>query len=228
MRKSQLSFNEFRNSVNIYKHLQDWRTRAQNHIEHIHKVFQYPKDIQLETVLYINGWELPAVPKGLLLYHNMGVGKTLTSLMSGFYAIGSASSVRKMLFFAQRGVREKTIEEARNYLAKLNERRLGLCFEKRETPIDVDQLMDDSFEFLVINTPKDMEDQYQYEHFNSGGWDDKFVVVDEAHNLFRSINNGCKNACLFYTHVLTNPNTKIICLSGTMLTNSAQELAIAG
>ena len=52
----------------------------------------------------------------------------------------------------------------------------------------------------------------------------KVVIVDEAHNLFRAVINGSKNAVRFYETVMNSSNLKLFFLTGTPCSNDPFEL----
>jgi len=54
--------------------------------------------------------------------------------------------------------------------------------------------------------------------------DGKLLIVDEAHNLFRAITNGSKNAIGLYDLVMKSRNLKIVFLTGTPIANDPFEL----
>jgi len=56
-----------------------------------------------------------------------------------------------------------------------------------------------------------------------GSLDGKFLIVDEAHNLFRSITNGSKNGIDLYNMVMHSHDLKIIFLTGTIPVNDPFE-----
>lgn len=56
-----------------------------------------------------------------------------------------------------------------------------------------------------------------------GSLDGKFLIVDEAHNLFRSITNGSKNGIDLYNMIMHSHDLKIIFLTGTMPVNDPFE-----
>jgi hypothetical protein len=57
-----------------------------------------------------------------------------------------------------------------------------------------------------------------------GNLDGKLLIVDEAHNLFRAITNGSKNAIGVYDLVMRSRNLKILFLTGTPIANDPFEL----
>ena len=57
-----------------------------------------------------------------------------------------------------------------------------------------------------------------------GSLDNKLLIIDEAHNLFRAITNGSKNAMALYEMVVQAKNLKLIFLTGTPISNHPFEL----
>ena len=54
--------------------------------------------------------------------------------------------------------------------------------------------------------------------------DGKLLIVDEAHNLFRAITNGSKNAKGLYDLIMKSKNLKLVFLTGTPISNDVFEL----
>lgn len=54
--------------------------------------------------------------------------------------------------------------------------------------------------------------------------DGKLLIVDEAHNLFRSITNGSKNGIILYDLIMKSKNMKILFLTGTPIAKDPFEL----
>jgi hypothetical protein len=57
-----------------------------------------------------------------------------------------------------------------------------------------------------------------------GSLDNTLVIVDEAHNLFRAITNGTKNATEFYKLAMKANHNKMVFLTGTPVVNDPYEL----
>src|SRR3989344_6836185 len=94
---------------------------------------------------------------------------------------------------------------------------------------DLDAWIDRNFSFVSMNASnmmhqmsaaarsaeeKEMDKKYKAVA-ELGSLDGKLLIVDEAHNLFRAITNGSKNAQGLYDLVMKSRNLKIIFLTGT-------------
>src|SRR3989344_4784653 len=59
-----------------------------------------------------------------------------------------------------------------------------------------------------------------------GTLDNKLLIIDEAHNLFRAVTNGSQNAKELYDMIINSKDLKLILLTGTPIANNPFELAI--
>jgi len=81
------------------------------------------------------------------------------------------------------------------------------------------------------NKQQDYEDPFDEEFDNKlkelvslDSLDGKLLIVDEAHNLFRSITNGSKNGIILYDLIMKSKNMKILFLTGTPIAKDPFEL----
>jgi superfamily II DNA or RNA helicase len=159
--------------------------------------------------------------RGMLLYLEMGQGKTLlaSSIAEHFRLKG-----REVLFLSVKSLQENFVNGIKQYYK----------FLKHE-PLSEEELKKilKEYNFVTMNAsnmisklnPSDYLDK-QLENFNDINLDNKLIIVDEAHTLFNSISNGSKNANHFYNLVMKSTKLKILFLTGTPIVNEPFELAI--
>ncbi len=167
--------------------------------------------------------------RGLLVMYQMGGGKSHLAVhiaienMSGQSGRGVIMLQSKSLEANMRGAIEKyikirTAEEPDFYLARL-------------PPADLSAWIDRNFTFVSANA-SNMIDQLarktQDDMFGNisrlSTLDGKLLIVDEAHNLFRSITNGGKNALALYDLIMRSSNLKCVFLTGTPIANDVFEI----
>ncbi|MCK4968191.1 MAG: DEAD/DEAH box helicase family protein [Candidatus Aenigmarchaeota archaeon] len=160
--------------------------------------------------------------RGFLIYHQMGVGKTITALATAL----SFKDDRKAIILVAKSLQENF----RSQIAKF------LDLSKYEG--DVNEVIERHFTFITSNSAKmaaqfaskintaddNIEDKFStVAHINLSN---HLLIVDEAHNLFRMISNGSKNAMELYDAIKRAKNLKILFLTGTPIANDPFELAL--
>jgi len=69
-------------------------------------------------------------------------------------------------------------------------------------------------------------DRKASEVMQMGELNDKLLIVDEAHNLFRAVTNGSANAEGLYKMIMRAKNIKLVFLTGTPIANDPFELSV--
>jgi len=156
--------------------------------------------------------------RGILIYHGVGSGKTITS-------ISIAEEFRKL----DRDIiiiSSKSLQS--NYKKEIN------TFNKKINPeIHDDELEEitSKYKFVTSNSKnmiKSLEDPLHnfMENVNNINLENKVIIIDEVHNLFNSISNGSKIANEFYEIIMNTKKIKLIFLTGTPIINDPFEIAI--
>lgn len=139
--------------------------------------------------------------RGLLIYHTMGMGKTRLAVSIAM----SLWDKRTPVFISRRSLRA-------NFINTIKE----VC---NMTGINTEKAID---RFIYISLDAyNMIDQIKRQ---VESLDNKLIIIDEAHNLFRSIINGSKNSVSLYEMIMEADNLRIIFLTGTPLTKDPFEL----
>ena len=145
----------------------------------------------------------PENPRGLLLNHGTGTGKTAVAV-SVYLALADTYQTIVLL--------PRSLQ--RNFLDNI------------DSLID-DPKISDSFKDRLSFVSLDAFNSGDTLKTRSGSLDNKLLIVDEAHNLFKSIiNSGDRdtNAKIIYNMIMSAIDLRILFLSGTPITKDPFEL----
>ena len=137
--------------------------------------------------------------RGLLLYFTMGIGKTRTAVSI------SLSMIDKPVIVILPKSLQKNFEDTVEYI----EKELGRKLNKKINYVSID----------AYNSAT------QLDRIKSG-IDNSLIIIDEAHNFFKSIINGNveSNAYKMYSKIMNAKNIKLLFLTGTPITKDPFEL----
>jgi superfamily II DNA or RNA helicase len=174
---------------------------------------------------YLNGVESGA--RGLLIYHQTGTGKSMVIISIAMDIIESGEN-RKVIFMLSKSLHENLRKAVKKYIA-LRKTVEPSYFDGQ----DIDEFILANFQFVSMNasnmigqlSPIDALDA-KLGHINESITDisDTTILVDEAHNLFRSITNGSKNGIAFYELAMRARNFNIFFFTGTPINSNPFEL----
>jgi ASC-1-like (ASCH) protein/superfamily II DNA or RNA helicase len=153
-------------------------------------------------------------PRGLLIYHKMGVGKTFLAVSA---AIGLMDKYKPVVILAK-SLQKNFSNTIEKYVKIL---RPNLVDEEL-TKLQKDII--NRFNFVSLDA-YNMHDQVSKVAVND--LSNKLLIVDEAHNLFRGIinsSNDSTNARKLYNMVMATKNMRILFLTGTPAAKSPFEL----
>lgn len=165
--------------------------------------------------------------RGILLYHAVGSGKTLTS-------ISIAEEFRKLgqdiIILSSKSLQNNYKKEIKTYLDLSND-------DKKINDDDADKIIN-QYKFVTSNAKnmiQSLDDKltsfmtkYKSKEDDSTiNLENKVIIIDEAHNLFNSIVNGSKIANEFYDIIMNTKKIKLIFLTGTPIINNPFEIAVA-
>jgi len=145
--------------------------------------------------------------KGMLFYHSMGSGKTITSISVALEFIKKYNE--KIIIMANKSLHQNYIFDIKKYLS------LNQIPENK-----MDDIIKDNFYFISMNASNILL------KFNEINIKNKLLIIDEAHNMFNSVVNGSKNMTELYHVIKNEPTIKIILLSGTPIINTPYESII--
>lgn len=154
-----------------------------------------PQSHQKETMKYF----LKSPHKGLLLFHELGSGKTCTSIMIGDKML-ERGMVEKVYILTPGSLRQGWISE--------------YCMKCGMDPIYLKK----NYIFVTYNYTigKNLPD------FNNS-----LVIIDEVHNLINGVKNMSFHSSAIY-NALMAANCRIVALSGTIVYNYVYEFALLG
>lgn len=151
-------------------------------------------------------------PRGLMLFHEPGTGKTMTgaSLAARCLDLNQADTV---VFISKQSLHN-------NFRETLD--RIGFMHHNKVI-------------YLTQNSPKlhDRLNEVASRKFvdimaeEDTNLDGVLLIVDEAHNMFSSITNGSENGLMFYNMVMKSKKCRLLFMSGSPATKEPYELAIA-
>ena len=142
-----------------------------------------------------------SVHKGLLLFHQLGSGKTCTAIYTADSMLQS-NLVSKVFILSPGNLRKTWVDE---YCKKC-----GLNNE----------YIRDKIVFITYNF--NIEKSVSHFDFNNS-----LVIIDETHNLINGVKNQSKNPLSLYNKIL-NSDCKVLALSGTPIYKSIDEFLILG
>lgn len=180
--------------------------------------------------------------RGLLMYHAMGMGKTILAIsIANYYR--ELDPARRIIVLLPKSLEDNFREEIKLYMREF------IKFKSQQETISVtetemDSIIDSDYRFVSLNASnmyKQMEtvDQTKeekaylkklgtiVEHGKFHSLENSLLVVDEAHNLFNSITNGASNGVALYDLIMNTHNIKLIFLTGTPIRNDPHELVCA-
>ncbi len=133
--------------------------------------------------------------RGLLLYFEMGFGKTLTAAI----IMQILSQNMKVVVISSKMLHENMKSTIDN---------LQVSSESKVDPI-----------YITSNASNLVNILKSHDSF-----DNTLIVVDEAHDIFNSITNYSKGSIEFYNMIMNATNIKILFLTGTVIVNEPFEL----
>jgi superfamily II DNA or RNA helicase len=177
--------------------------------------------------------EVVSGSRGLLIMHEMGVGKTMQ-------AIAIAISMRDKyapVILSGKSLRSNMINGIKKY-ASMRASVDPDFILSRMTPEELDEWIAKNFSFVSMNAGNmalqlgkvtqglllPTMDEQLGEITKMASLDGKLVIVDEAHNLFRAITNGGKNGHAFYNMVMRSKDVRLLFLTGTPINSDPFEV----
>ncbi len=163
---------------------------------------------------YIYNYLVYTDVRGILLYHSVGSGKTLTS-------ISIAEEFRKLnkeiIIISSKSLQANYKKEIAKYINLEN------------NDDNIDDIIN-KYKFVTSNSKNmisSLDNKISAIIEGNVNLEDKIIIVDEAHNLFNSIVNGSKIANEFYDLIMNTKKIKLLFLTGTPIINNPFEIAVA-
>jgi len=178
-----------------------------------------------QRITYTYFLQHPSV-RGLLVLYETGYGKSRTA--SSIAELGLEQGWEPIILAA------KTLHE--NFRKGLLEYKRTLPKNKGVPDAALQIEIDDNYEFISSNA-SNMADQVQKQAMddifedkmeaminNIPSLEGKFVIIDEAHNIFNAITHGSKNATKLYQMIMNTKKIKLLFLTANPVVNDPFEL----
>lgn len=140
----------------------------------------------------------PQAKKGLLLFHELGSGKTCTALMIADRLL--EKGIRRIFILSPGSLRENWVKEY-----------CKVCGKEEMT-------LYDKYTFITYNYAVGKR---------LPSFDNSLVIIDEAHNLINGVKNESFNYTAIYEKIMSS-NCRILALSGTPIFNYVWEFSLLG
>lgn len=199
---------------------------------------QYHQRIVSEYALKYDGI------RGMLLYHNMGSGKTMLSVHLAESLIDNPQ-YRQIIFISPKSLHENFKKDFIKY-TKINE----AISHKFKSDTDIDEHLKKYYSFVSLNASNMYEQIKRIANQDSifnisdkslildediktesksqrANIDNCVIIFDEFHNFLNSISNGASNAIQLYDDIMSAKNIKLFGLTGTPIVNDPYEAGIA-
>ena len=147
--------------------------------------------------------------KGMLFYHSMGSGKTITSISIALEFIKNFKE--KVIIMANKSLHQNYIFDIKKFLSFNN---------NNYSEESINNIIDKDFIFISMNASNIIS------KFKAINIKNKLLIIDEAHNMFNSVVNGSQNMTEIYNIIRNENNLKLILLSGTPIVNTPYESVI--
>ena len=106
--------------------------------------------------------------KGMLIYHGLGSGKSISSISIAFDYINKYK--QKIIILMNKSLHQNYLTDIKKFLSL-----------KKFSSDDTNTFIDDNFEFFSLNSSNILQKFKQIKIKN------KLIIIDEAHNLFNSV-----------------------------------------
>ncbi len=183
--------------------------------------------------------------RGMLIYHNMGSGKTMLSISLAESFIDN-TKYNRVIFISPKSLHENFKKDFIKF-TKIN----AAVSSKFKSETDIDDHLDKYYSFVSLNASNMYEQVKRLANQDSvlditdkslvldedihiksksrqhANIDNCIILFDEFHNFLNSIANGSSNAVQLYDDIMAAKNIKIFGLTGTPIVNDPYEAAIA-
>lgn len=184
---------------------------------------------------FINDVEIDS--RGMLIVHVMGLGKSILAISIAMDLLKERQPIillTKSLQENMRGAVHKYVNlrkkvEPDYHLGRLSEPELNDWIEHNFSFVSMNasnmlKQMGRAAEGHIAEEFDTALEKKFGEVLKMASLDGKLLIVDEAHNLFRAITNGSKNAIGLYDLIMKARNLKVVFLTGTPIANDPFEL----
>lgn len=175
--------------------------------------------------------------RGLLVNHTMGMGKSILGIAMAIDTVDSRPVILLLTKSLQDNMRQAIKKYVRLRTGVDPTYRLGAM-----TADELDAWIAAHFSFVSLNAGNMLKQMGKAAEGNSAreldallekkfgdvlkmpSLNGKRLIIDEAHNFFRAITNGSKNAIGLYDMIMKSTNLELVFLTGTPVSNDVFEL----
>jgi superfamily II DNA or RNA helicase len=151
--------------------------------------------------------------RGLLLYHGLGSGKTMTAIATA----EGMKDERDIIVLTPASLRDNFIGEIIKFALSMDEDNKKKL--KMKSKDEIMKTIEKKYTFYSYNASNFMK------KFKECDLNNKVLVVDEVHNLISMIVGNGKQGEEIYSKIMSAKNLRIVLLSGTPLVNTPYEAA---
>lgn len=179
--------------------------------------------------------------RGILVYHGLGSGKTVTAVAVAERNITKGVIILLPASLKQNFINETIKYQGAQYGAPKNYFSLSREEQKRHEKTIVANIAK-KYAFIAYNAPNFVKQVEELAYLpevvpenaektfaslaKEEDFDNKIIIIEEAHTFFRYvISGGAKQAIVIFQKMMNAKNTKFICLTGTPVVGDPFELA---
>jgi superfamily II DNA or RNA helicase len=214
---------------------------VKNNLAKIAKTYSKKEFLRYHQYIIYNYVIKNAKSRGLLLAHEMGMGKSISAVaLAEFYR--THDPTRKIVVLLSKSLqdnfRENIVKFIRDQIKKA-----AKDTESQMSEQDIERIVKEKYKFVSLNasnmftqmtrigkTSEELIAEKQFKEFAEVIDDKKdflensLLIIDEFHNLSNAITNGSSNAIRLYDAIMKTKNIKLLFLTGTPIINSPFEL----
>lgn len=199
------------------------------------KEYGFLKYYQNVVRSFVNSVDLDS--RGLLIYQTMGLGKSILAVSIAM----DLMKERQPIILLTKSLQENMRGAIKKYISLRKEHEPDYHLG-RLSPHELDVWIDKNYSFVSMNASNMLKqigkaaEGHSTEEFDAAlekkfgevlklmSLDRKLLIVDEAHNFFRAITNGSKNAIGLYDMIMKAKDLKVMFFTGTPIANDPFEL----
>lgn len=196
--------------------------------------YKFLKYYQNLVRMYVRDVEIDS--KGMLIYQTMGLGKSILAIAIAMELMKE----RQVILLLTKSLQENMRKAVKKYIVLRFEVDPNYALG-RMSPSELESWIDHNFSFVSMNASNMLKQMskaaegHSVDEFDAvlekkfgevlklSSLNGKLLIVDEAHNFFRAVTNGSKNAHGLYDMVMKS-DVQVMFFTGTPIANDPFEL----